>query len=44
MGDTIVAVPLLRATRRVFSDAKITLLTGKMAATALEKLPVRGHV
>jgi heptosyltransferase-2 len=39
MGDTIVAVPLLRATRHVFPDAHITLVTGKMAAVALEECP-----
>lgn len=39
MGDTVVAVPLLAATRRAFPDARITLLTGSAAATVLENCP-----
>ena len=39
MGDTIVAVPLLRATREIFPDAHIALLTGNEAATALQNCP-----
>ncbi|GAB4465165.1 MAG: lipopolysaccharide heptosyltransferase II [Armatimonadaceae bacterium] len=39
MGDTIVAVPLLRATRQVFPEARITLATGAAAAVALQNCP-----
>ena len=39
MGDTIVAVPLIRAARRAFPDADITLLTGGAAAVALQNCP-----
>lgn len=39
MGDTIVAVPMLRAAHRVFPDAHVTLLTGEQAAIALENCP-----
>jgi len=39
MGDAIVAVPLLRAVRRVFPDARITLVTGHQAYVALENCP-----
>ena len=39
MGDAIVAVPLLRAARRAYPDARITLLTGDNAATVLENCP-----
>ncbi|MDX1931855.1 MAG: glycosyltransferase family 9 protein [Capsulimonadales bacterium] len=39
MGDTIVAVPLLRAARSVYPGAEITLLTGKMGAVALQECP-----
>jgi heptosyltransferase-2 len=39
MGDTIVAVPMLRAARQVFPEATITLVTGMAAATALEHCP-----
>ncbi len=39
MGDTIVAVPLLRAARRAFPEAAITLLTGSAAATVLQHCP-----
>ena len=44
MGDTIVAVPLLRAVRRAFPDARITLLTGAEAATALQNCPYDIHL
>jgi ADP-heptose:LPS heptosyltransferase len=39
MGDTIVAVPLLRGVRRAFPQAQVTLLTGGMAAVALQNCP-----
>jgi heptosyltransferase-1 len=39
MGDTIVAVPLLRAVREIFPESRITLLTGSEAATALQNCP-----
>lgn len=39
IGDTIVAVPLLRAVRRVYPHAHITLLTGQAAAVALRECP-----
>lgn len=39
MGDTVVAVPLLRATRQAFPAARISLLTGPAAATVLEGCP-----
>lgn len=39
MGDTVVATPLLRATRRVFPHARITLFTGPSAATVLQHCP-----
>jgi heptosyltransferase II len=39
MGDTIVAIPLLRAARVAFPEACITLLTGSGAAVALENCP-----
>jgi ADP-heptose:LPS heptosyltransferase len=39
MGDAIVAVPLLRAARLAFRDARITLVTGHQAAVALESCP-----
>ena len=44
MGDTIVAAPLLRATRRAFPDARITLLTGRAAATALQNCPYTDQI
>jgi len=44
MGDTIVATPLLRATRRVFPEAKITLLTGVAAEVALREFPYMDRV
>jgi len=44
MGDTIVATPLLRATRRVFPEAKITLLTGVAAEIALREFPYTDRV
>lgn len=40
MGDAIVTVPLLRATRQVFGDkTRISVLTGAAAATVLEGCP-----
>lgn len=39
MGDTIVAVPMLRAARTAFPEAHITLLTGNQAAEVLEHCP-----
>lgn len=39
MGDTVVASPLLRAARRAFPDARITLLTGPAAVTVLAGCP-----
>ncbi len=39
MGDTIVATPLLRATKHAFPDARITLLTGPPAALVLQGCP-----
>ena len=39
LGDTIVAIPLLRATRAVYPEAHITLLTGCQAADALKNCP-----
>lgn len=39
MGDTIVAVPLLRAARQVYPNAHITLVTGKLAEIALQECP-----
>lgn len=39
MGDTVLAVPLLRATRRAFPEARITALTGPAAATVLQNCP-----
>ena len=44
MGDTIVSVPLLRATRRAFPDAQITLLTGRAASTALLHCPYTDRI
>ncbi len=39
MGDTIVAVPMLRAARQIFPEAHITLVTGKHALVALQGCP-----
>jgi heptosyltransferase-2 len=39
LGDTVVAVPLLRAARRVFPNARLSLLTGPAAATVLQGCP-----
>lgn len=39
MGDTIVAIPLLRATRRAYPEARITLVTGAFAAEVLQNCP-----
>lgn len=44
MGDTIVAVPMLRAVRTRFPDARITLVTGRMAAVALENGDFADHI
>jgi heptosyltransferase I len=44
LGDTIVSVPLLRALRRHYPHASITLLTGGGAATALQNLPYVNRV
>lgn len=39
MGDTVVATPLLRAARRVYPSAVITLLTGRAASVLLREFP-----
>lgn len=39
MGDTFVAVPMLRAAREIFPEAHITLVTGKHSAIALQECP-----
>jgi heptosyltransferase II len=39
LGDTIVAVPLLRAVRECYPEAEISLLTGTGAAQILENCP-----
>lgn len=44
MGDTIVAVPLLRAARRTFPEATIALLTGHRAKDALAGCPYVNHI
>ncbi|MBC7806431.1 MAG: lipopolysaccharide heptosyltransferase II [Akkermansiaceae bacterium] len=45
MGDAIVTIPLLRATRQVFGDkTRISVLTGAAAATVLEGCPYTDQI
>lgn len=44
MGDTFVAIPMLRGAREVFPEAHITLVTGKQSAVALEQCPFMNRV
>jgi ADP-heptose:LPS heptosyltransferase len=44
MGDTIVAVPLLRAARRAYPDARVTLVTGAQAAVVLQNCPYTDRI